>query len=276
MSSQEQAVSRFVAAVIQLNSTSDESSNLRVVEDLVAVAVDRGARFVATPENTNFLGPHREKVGRAQTLTGPVCDLFSALARRHGIYLLLGSFNERASVPVRCFNTSVLFDPGGEILAVYRKIHLFDVEMPNVRFRESETVAPGGEVVVARTPLANFGLSICYDLRFGELYRELRTRGAEVLTIPSAFTAATGKDHWETLVRARAIENQCYVLAPAQWGRHDDRGLRESWGQAMIVDPWGRVLAACSDGTGFVLADVDLDRVRAVRSSMPVADHRRL
>jgi predicted amidohydrolase len=276
MSLQEQTASRFVAAVIQLNSTSDESLNLRVVEDLVSAAVDRGARFVATPENTNFLGPHGEKAARAQTLAGPVCGLFSSLARRHRIHLLLGSFNERASTSDRCYNTSVLFDSAGEIVAVYRKIHLFDVDVPSVRFRESETVLPGDEVVVADTQLARFGLSICYDLRFGELYRELSRRGAEVLTVPSAFTATTGVDHWETLVRARAIENQCYVLAPAQWGRHDDRGLRESWGHAMISDPWGLVLGVCSDGPGVAVADIDLERVHSVRLSMPVGDHRRL
>ena len=144
-----------------------------------------------------------------------------------------------------------------------------------VSFRESETVVAGSEVVVAETPLARLGLTICYDLRFGELYRALVARGAEVISIPSAFTAATGKAHWETLLRARAIETQCFVLAPAQWGRHDDGGLKESHGQAMVVDPWGQICAQVPDGTGFAVAEVDLERVARVRAAIPVERHRK-
>jgi predicted amidohydrolase len=262
---------RFLAAVIQLNSTSDEQANLDLAEGLVEQAASRGAQFVAAPENTNFLGPHELKVERAGSLEDGVCRRFSGIAERLGIHLLLGSFNERSPDPHRCYNTSVLFGPDGQALAVYRKIHLFNVDVPAARFRESETVMPGKDVVVAATTLGTIGLSICYDLRFGRLYDELRQRGAEVLCIPSAFTLTTGKDHWETLIRARAIETQCYIVAPAQWGRHDDAGLRESWGHAMIVDPWGQVVAMVSDGPGIAVAEISLERVQQVRRSMPLA-----
>jgi predicted amidohydrolase len=267
----------FLAAVCQMTSTSDEAASLAQAEALVREAAARGARWVGTPENTNFLGPHAEKVRRAEPLDGPTCSRFAALARELRLHLLLGSFNERAPEPGRCFNTSVLFGPAGERLAVYRKIHLFDVDVPGgVTFRESDTVAPGSEVVVAATALGRVGLSICYDLRFGELYRALAERGAELVAVPSAFTATTGRAHWEVLLRARAIETQAWVLAPAQVGRHDDGGLRESHGHAMIVDPWGAIAAECGDGTGVATAEIDLARVESVRRAIPVAAHRRL
>jgi len=260
-----------------MTSTSDEATNLERAEVLVREAAGRGARFVGTPENTNYLGPHEEKVRRAEALGGPTCARFSALATELGIHLLLGSFNERSEIAGKCRNASVLFGPDGARLAVYRKLHLFDVDVPGgVTFRESDTVEAGDEVVVAPTPLACFGLSICYDLRFGELYRALCERGADVLLVPSAFTATTGKAHWEVLLRARAIETQCWALAPAQWGRHDDGGLKESHGDAMIVAPWGEVVARVPDGEGIALAEIDLDRVERARRAIPVADHRRL
>ncbi|MDX1748414.1 MAG: carbon-nitrogen hydrolase family protein, partial [Halobacteriales archaeon] len=210
-------------------------------------------------------------------LEGPTCERFADLAREHSIHLLLGSFNERSPWEDRCFNTSVLFGPDGSRLGVYRKIHLFDVELPpDVFFRESETVVPGEEIVVVGTVLGRLGLSICYDLRFSELYRELEGEGAELLTVPSAFTLTTGKDHWEPLLRARAIENQSYVVAPAQWGRHDDEGLRHSWGHSMIVDPWGHVVALCSEGPGIAVAEIDRDRISEIRRRLPSLEHRRL
>jgi predicted amidohydrolase len=266
-----------LAAVVQMTSTSDEEGNWQSVSALIEAAAGRGARFVATPENTNYLGPHEEKVRRAQPLDGSTCTAFAGLAARLGIHLLLGSFNETGPDAGRCHNTSVLFGPAGERLAVYRKIHLFDIDHSDeVRFRESETCAPGSHVVVAETGIGRIGLSICYDLRFGELYRALVERGAEILMVPSAFTLTTGRDHWAELLRARAIETQCYVLAPAQCGHHDDRGLRESFGHAMIVDPWGHVVAMASDGTGLALAEIDLERVARIRRAMPVQAHRRL
>ncbi len=268
---------RFLAAAIQMTSTSDAEANAASAERLVRRAAELGAAFVATPENTNYLGPHEEKVRRAETLDGPTCARFGALAHELGIHLLLGSFNESGAAPGRCRNTSVLFGPDGARLASYRKIHLFDVDLPgSVRFVESATVEPGEALVVVATSLARFGLSICYDLRFAELYRGLADGGAEVLLVPSAFTLATGKDHWHVLLRARAIENQCWVIAPAQAGRHDDEGLRESYGHALIADPWGEIVAQASDGPGLAIAEIDLERLGRVRSAMPVARHRRL
>ena len=272
-----QEVAMFLAAAVQLTSTSDEEANWESARALIERAAAHGARFVATPENTNYLGPHEEKVRRAEPLDGRTGSRFAELARRLGIHLLLGSFNEKSDETGRCYNTSVFFSPAGEILGTYRKIHLFDVDVPNgVRFTESATCKPGEGTAVVETPLGRFGLSICYDLRFGELYRRLVDGGAEILMIPSAFTLATGKDHWEPLVRARAIETQCWVIAPAQAGKHDDGGLAQTWGHAMIVDPWGIPVATAADGPGLALAEIDLDRVARIRQAIPVARHRRL
>lgn len=259
------------AAVIQLNSTSDEKANLEQAEALIRLAADYGATFVATPENTNYLGPHEEKVRRAQPLDGQVCGQFSDLARELQIHLLLGSFNEKGEDPRRCFNTSVLFGPTGERLAVYRKMHLFDVNISaDSRFTESATIEAGDRVVVVEADSIRIGLSICFDLRFSWLYGELRARGAELITVPSAFTARTGKDHWHILLRARAIETQSWVMAPAQVGRHDDQGLRESYGHALIVDPWGTVAADAGDTPGIAVAEIDLNRLREVRQAIPM------
>lgn len=261
---------------MQLSSTSDRDANLRQAEELVREAAASGARLVTTPENTPFLGPHDEKSRRAEPLDGPTCERFAALAAELGIHLLLGSFAETSDDPLRCYNTSVLFGPDGSRLAAYRKIHLFDVDVsPDVRFRESATVTPGEVPVVVSTELGQVGLTVCYDLRFPGLYQELRRQGAELITVPSAFTATTGRDHWHTLIRARAIETQCYVHAAAQHGTHDDEGLRESYGHSLIVDPWGEVIAEIAEGPGVAIAEIDLERVAQVRRAIPVADHAR-
>ena len=269
--------SSFLAAVVQLNCTSDVEANWRQARDLIVEAARRGASLVATPENTNFLGPHDRKVTLAEPLDGPTVARFADLARALNIHLLLGSYNERATTPERCRNTSVLFDSTGAIRAVYRKIHLFDVDLETrgVRFQESATVEPGSEPIVAETELGSLGMSICYDLRFGELYRELTKRGARMIAVPSAFTATTGQAHWEVLIRARAIENQAYLIAPAQTGKHDDEGLRASHGESMIVDPWGVVLARVGEGPGLAIAEIDPRRIERIRREMPVARHRR-
>jgi len=267
----------FLAAVIQLNCTSDEAANWESARSLIERAAGYGAQLVATPENTNYLGPHEEKVRRAEPLSGPTCTRFAELARRRGIWLLLGSYNETSGDPRRCYNTSVLFSPEGQIAATYRKMHLFDVDVPGgVQFAESATCIPGDQVVVADTPLGRIGMSICYDLRFGELYRKMVDQGAQILLVPSAFTLATGKDHWEPLLRARAIESQCYVMAAAQHGEHDDAGLKASYGHALIADPWGLVVARASDGPGLALAEIDLGRAERIRQAIPVRQHRRL
>ncbi len=268
--------SRPRAAAIQLNSGSNAERNWTAAESLIRAAAEDGAELIATPENTNFLGPHEDKVRLAESLDGPTCQRFAGLAEELGVFMLLGSFNERLEDPGRCANTSVLFGPDGARLAAYRKIHLFDVDLSDeVRFRESDTVIPGTEPIVAATDLGRLGLSICYDLRFPGLYGCLRTLGAEILFVPAAFTRTTGRVHWETLLRARAVETQCWVVAPAQCGRHDDEGLRESWGHSAIVDPWGEVVVTAGEEPDRIAADLDLERLRSIRASMPVEEHRR-
>jgi predicted amidohydrolase len=267
----------FLASAIQLNCGADESANWASARELIERAAGYGAALVATPENTNFLGPHGEKVRRAEPVGGTTTSRFADIARRLGIHVLIGSFNERSEEPNRCYNTSVLLGPDGDVLGTYRKMHLFDVDVsPQVRFLESQTCKPGDHPVVVQTTLGRIGLSICYDLRFPELYRRLVDEGAQILAIPSAFTLVTGKDHWHPLMRARAIECQSYVLAPGQHGFHDDQGLRNSFGHSMIVDPWGQILAMAPDGAGLCVAEVDLDRVAKTRSGMPIDQHRRL
>ena len=263
----------FLAAAVQLTSTSDEEANWQSARTLIERAAGHGARFVATPENTNYLGPHAEKVRRAEPLDGRTGERFSALARRLGIHLLLGSFNERSDEAERCYNTSVFYGPDGSVLATYRKIHLFDVDVPGAVHRESATITPGAEVVVADAGPLRRGRATCYDLRFPELFRAHLDRGANAVTLPSAFTAATGKDHWEPLLRARAIENQVFVVAPNQRGSSNEK---LHWhGRSMIVDPWGIVLAQAPDRDCWIAADLDLDAQARVRATLPSGDHRR-
>ncbi|MBN1335406.1 MAG: carbon-nitrogen hydrolase family protein [Deltaproteobacteria bacterium] len=273
----------FLAACVQVRGTRDVAANLATVERFVRRAAGWGATFVATPENTPFVGPAPERVALAEPLEGPIVTRFRDLARECRIHLLLGSFAEAIPLPgggwdpTRSWNTSALLGPDGTILATYRKIHLFDAEVPGqAPHRESDSMVPGTEVEVVDTPLGRVGLSICYDLRFPGLYQVLGDRGAEILCVPAAFTLMTGRDHWDPLLRARAVETQCWVVAPGQWGPHDDDGTRRSWGRSSIVDPWGTVVARCGDGEGICLAEVDLDRVREIRASMPVAAHRRI
>jgi predicted amidohydrolase len=256
-------------------SGADKAKNLATAEALVREAAQRGAALVGLPENVAWMGPESERAAAAEPLDGPTLLRFSALARALGIHLLAGSVLETGGEGGRLYNTSVLFAPTGERLAVYRKIHLFDVEVGDGQtYRESAAVAPGKDVVCVETPLGAIGLSVCYDVRFPELYRALSGKGAVLLTVPSAFTLMTGKDHWEVLLRARAIENQAYVLAPAQGGRHP--GDRLTYGHACVVDPWGLVVACASEGEGLAVADMDASLLERVRARLPALGHRRL
>jgi predicted amidohydrolase len=273
----------FLAACVQLRATTDIEDNLSTTEGLVRRAAAMGAQLVATPENTAFLGPQFHKVEVAEPLDGPVGTRLAKLADELGIHLLIGGLAEQRKLDdgsvdkQRCYNTSVLYGPSGESLAVYRKMHLFDVDVPGgLTVRESDTIANGDQVVVAETPLGRIGMSICYDLRFPEMYRAMVDAHADIIAVPSAFTLTTGKDHWHTLLRARAIETQCWVLAPAQWGIHDDEGARKSYGHSLIIDPWGTVVADKGHGVGLCLAEVDAQRTADVRRAIPVRDHRRL
>lgn len=262
-------------AVAQMTSTHDVEANFEACRGLVAKAADRGARLVSLPENFAFLGEKDGDVrGFKRPLESELVQRYRALAVEHRVWLSLGGFAESGPDDEHAYNAHLLVDEQGELRAVYRKLHLFDVDLPDgTQLRESNGIAPGNELVVADSPVGKLGLSICYDLRFPELYLSLTKRGAEVLLIPAAFTAPTGKAHWEPLLRARAIENECYVAAAAQFGRHNAR--RESHGHAMIVDPWGAVIARCSDGTGVAVADVEPDYLAKVRARIPVMRHRR-
>jgi predicted amidohydrolase len=267
--------SSVTAAAIQMTSTAEVERNLDTAERLIEVAARRGAHLVGLPENFAFLRSEGQPVPEAQALDGPWVRRMVDVARRHELTLLLGSLPERIEGETRVYNTSVLLGPDGGTLATYRKIHLFDIDLPGLEhLKESRAVRPGEALVVADTPAGRIGLSICYDVRFPEMYRRLSREGARVLAIPSAFTDRTGKDHWEILLRARAIENLAYVFAPAQTGAHG-KG-RASYGHAMIVDPWGAVLAQVPDGEGVAIAELDFDRQDRLRRELPALDHRRL
>jgi predicted amidohydrolase len=280
-------MSDLVVAAIQMTSTADVAANLDRCRDLVREAAGAGAVLVGLPENFAYLGgdqDHRLAIaedvpapGPGPAEVGPILRAMVELARGAGVWLLLGGFPERAAGS-RIRNSAILLGPEGQIVARYRKIHLFDVDLAEMaggkRFRESDAIEPGAEVVVAETPWGGLGLSICYDLRFPELYRQLTARGARLVTVPSAFTLETGKDHWHVLLRARAIENQVYLMAPAQFGNHGPN--RRSYGHALVVDPWGAVLAECSDQEGFALARIDFAYQDKVRAALPCLANRRL
>ncbi len=264
-----------VVAAVQMTSGANKQENLATAGRLIRHAVSRGARFVGLPENFAWMGPEAERDAAAEGLDGPTLTLMASFARELKVTLLAGSILETGAPDGKLYNTSVLFGPDGARLALYRKIHLFDVEVGDGQhYRESAKVAPGTEAVVADTALGKVGLTVCYDLRFPELYRALSARGAQLLTVPAAFTLATGKDHWEVLLRARAIENQCYVVAPAQQGRHPKDRL--TWGHAMVIDPWGLVTARSSEGEGVAVAEVDLKLLERIRRDLPALQHRRL
>lgn len=265
----------FLAAALQMTTLDDKEANVCKALSLVDEAAARGAQFVALPENVVYMGPEKDKGKTAEPLDGPTLVRFSDKAREKRIHLLAGSILESGAPGGRFYNTSALFGPDGKRLAVYRKIHLFDVDIPDgARYRESETIAPGTEAVVAETSLGKVGLSICYDLRFPELYRKLSSKGAEILCVPAAFTAHTGKDHWEVLLRARAIENTCFVVAPAQFGKHSEK--RTTYGNALVADPWGTVIARASDGEGMAVGPIDPQVLQRVRREVPSLSHRRL
>jgi len=259
------------AAVVQLNSNADKPANLAAAEGQVRAAAADGAGLIALPEKWNVLGDPDALRSGAEPLDGPTLSAVSDWARELGVSVLAGSIPEAVEGDDHLFNTSVLVGPDGERLATYRKIHLFDVDVGGVAYRESDTERPGTEVVLARAESGGesveLGLTVCYDLRFPELYRILAVRGARVLTVPAAFTAVTGRDHWEVLLRARAIENQAFVVAPGQVGAAPPH--YDSWGHSMIVGPWGDVLAEVSEGVGFAAADLDLERQDEVREKLP-------
>ena len=258
-------------AAVQLRSGIDPGANRAHALPLVREAAAAGARFIATPEMTTKLDRDRERMlGAVGPEKGdPELAAWGRMAQELGVWLLLGS-GPVATGAGKVFNRSFCFDPNGRIAARYDKINLFDVTLGGgENYRESDTVEGGDKAVIVEGPMgARIGLSICYDVRFPQLYRALGKAGAEIIAVPAAFTVPTGQAHWEVLLRARAIENGAYVIAPAQGGRHEDG--RATWGHSMIVDPWGKVLAKLDhDEPGFICADIDLDHVADARAKIP-------
>lgn len=271
---------RLTAAAIQMTSRSDVTGNLARATELGREAARRGAQLLVLPENFAFLAAaDEERADHAETLAagspGPIASALIGLARDTHCWVVGGGMPETSPQPGKVYNACVVVDPQGRLAAVYRKIHLFDVDLADgTSYHESRSTEAGETPVVAQTPWGGLGLSICYDLRFPELYRRLGQLGARIVVVPAAFTLHTGKDHWHVLLRARAIENQVYVVAAGQYGHH--HGQRVTYGHSLIVDPWGTPLAEAADGEGIVLAELDLDRQAELRRTLPCLNHRKL
>ncbi len=269
-----------LAAVLQMTSVASVEANLATACSLLERARDAGAALAVLPENFAIMGrKEQDKLAAAEALgEGPIQARLSRTARELGLWIVGGTIPIKIDQdPGRVAAASLVFDSGGRVVARYDKIHLFDVEIPerDERYRESATIAPGAGTTIVATPVGRVGLSVCYDVRFPELYRGLQAQGAEVFTVPSAFTAPTGRAHWELLLRARAVENLCYVLAAAQGGVHENG--RETYGDSLIVDPWGHVLARVAEpGPGLAVADIDLTQQGELRTRFPALNHRRL
>jgi predicted amidohydrolase len=255
------------AAAVQLNSTEDKVRNMGTADRLTRAAAADGAQLIVLPEKFNVLGRHESYLQQAETLDGPTIRWARDLARELGVDLVAGSFVERREGHEKLGNTSVHIGPDGAVRAVYRKIHMFDVTVEGKEYRESASQEAGSELVVSDASGLSLGLTVCYDLRFPELFRILAIRGARVLTLPAAFTKVTGAAHWDVLIRARAIENQAFVVAADQIGTHPPDN--ESFGGSQIVDPWGEVLARAPDDECFIAADLDLARQDEVRQTLP-------
>lgn len=254
-----------------MTSGDDRVANIAAAGRLVAAAADAGARLVVLPEKWPFIHGPRTRDG-AEPLEGPSLEAVRGWALERDIAILAGSLIEDVGGE-RPHNTSVLVTPDGATAGVYRKLHMFDVDVGGVAYRESAATAPGSEIVVAEALGRRIGMSVCYDLRFPELYRRLAAEGAQILVVPAAFTVTTGRDHWEILLRARAIENQAFVIAAGQHGVHADGTA--SYGHSMVIDPWGTVLAEAPDGEGIVVADLDFGRLDDLRARLPALRHRR-
>ena len=251
----------------QLNTKDNIKNSFEEIEDLTAECSSRGVQLVIFPELSTYLSETSTSL-IAQPLDGDIISRFKELAIKHKVYIHNGSFIEKSENPGKSYNTSVLINPAGKIEAVYRKIHLFDIEIDNeLLYRESDRYERGDSVVNINTIIGDFGFSICYDLRFPDLYRKLALRGAKLVFVPAAFTMFTGKDHWEVLLRARAIENQVYIIAPNQIGNHPDN--KTCYGNSMIIDPWGKIIARASDKVGTIVADIDWDYLKDVRKKLP-------
>ena len=267
------------AAAIQMVSNADVETNLDDATELIQQAVAEQAEFIVLPENFSFMGhTEHDKLALAETQgAGPLQTYLGAQARQHAIWLMGGTIPLQANDTNKIRAASLLYNPRGECIARYDKIHLFDVSIDsggNKTYNESGTIEAGDEIAVAETSFGRIGMSVCYDLRFPELYRKMHAQNVNIITVPSAFTATTGKAHWESLLRARAIENLCYVIAPNQSGTHINK--RITWGHSMIISPWGETLALIEEGPGIACADLDMDQLKILRQSFPTLEHRKL
>ncbi|GKV28557.1 hypothetical protein SLEP1_g37590 [Rubroshorea leprosula] len=265
-------------AAAQMTSVNDLASNFATCSRLVKEAASAGAKMLCLPENFSYIGlKSGEGLTIAEPLDGPIMQKYCSLARDSGIWLSLGGFQEKGLDDEHLRNTHVIIDDTGNIRSTYRKIHLFDVDVPGgAVYKESSFTEPGKDIVAVDSPIGRLGLTVCYDLRFPELYQQLRFQhDAQVILVPSAFTMVTGQAHWEILLRTRAIETQCYVIAAAQAGKHSDK--RESYGDTLIIDPWGTVVGRLPDrvSTGITVADIDFSLIDSVRTKMPIAKHRK-
>lgn len=266
-------------AAVQMVSTDAVDENLSIAQKLIAEAVSKKAKFLTLPENFPLMGKEdNDRLAITEAFaSGPIQTFLSQQSKQHKIWLLGGTIPLKSSKPDKVLAASLLYNPQGECIAHYDKIHLFDVlvdESSDESYKESNTFEPGNEVIVAQTEIGNIGLSVCYDLRFPELYRRMHQNNVQIITAPSAFTATTGEAHWESLLKSRAIENLCYVIASNQGGTHVNE--RETWGHSMIVDPWGTVLAVVEKGNGVAIATIDLEKQTSLRNRFPALSHMKL
>lgn len=263
----------LIMGVIQMDSQAVKQDNLKKAEKLIEKAVALGANFVALPENVNYIGAKEGKLASAEKIPGETSEFFAGLARKHNIWVNCGSFAEETANPQMVYNTSLVFDSKGNIVAKYRKIHLYDVDISNgPSVKESAVVIPGTEIVSFDNPFGKMGLSICYDMRFPELYRIMALQGAKLMFVPANYTLFTGKDHWEAVLRTRAIENQCFIVAAGQCGV---KPAFQAYGRSLIIDPWGTIIATASDGEGVTVAEIDMGKVEKIRKQLPSLPNRR-
>lgn len=265
-----------IFAAIQITSNDEMDKNLEKSFFYIDEAIKNNAKVICLPEVFTYIGKNKDKNQYYQKITGDLVLKLKETCKKNNVFIITGSFHESIDNSDKCYNTSLLISDQGEILKEYRKIHLFDAVFKNESYRESDSFEAGDldQLNIVKTPYGNIGLSICYDLRFAEMYRELSKKGAEIIFVPSAFTMRTGREHWEILLRARAIENQVYIVAPNQFGFHDEK--RESYGNTMIVDPWGKIISRASDKECVVYGDIDLNYLINVRKSLPCLEHKRI
>ena len=260
-------MSVFKIGVIQMDSQDDKAVNLKKLEGFIDTAASNGARMIAMPENIDYIGPKEGAVANAEDIPGPLTEFFARKAREHSVWLHCGSFGERIPGETKLYNTSLMMDPKGNIVGRYEKIHLYDVNIKNgPSTKESDGKKAGERIVVCDTEFCKVGLSICYDMRFPEVYRIMALQGAKILFVPANYTQFTGKDHWEVVLRARAIENQCYVVAPGQIGK---KPSFPAYGRSVVINPWGTVLCTAEDRECVIYAEIDTDYVDAIREQLP-------